>query len=223
MKSDEICGALLSIEKMIQGPEFETWRKQFVDRNLEHFSFEDENKLIYTDIHKEYEEGIEKLIEQSLPPGTDMGGLMEALPAYLESSEAHREETARTVKLLLEIGDFKDFREMMLYAKRQKEEEGESGTDQSLSSLSGGGSVFEVDGLIEMCGLLADTGANEDGWVTVYQNKWMRIDKKVSCSCSCFPLVPLTFPLIRHLPDFADGSPWTRSSSGTRTRSSCGG
>lgn len=47
--------SLLQIEDIIRSDNFESWRKRFVRKNVDHFTFDDENKIVYTDIHKEYE------------------------------------------------------------------------------------------------------------------------------------------------------------------------
>ena len=43
---------LVGIQERIQGPEFEAWRKNFVAEHIDKFSYEDENKLEYTEIHQ---------------------------------------------------------------------------------------------------------------------------------------------------------------------------
>jgi The ARF-like 2 binding protein BART len=70
-----------------------------VSRNLDHFSFDEENKLIYTEIHHEYEEEIEKRIADGLPASFDMADFMSSLPAYLEGS-GRDDETGATVTML---------------------------------------------------------------------------------------------------------------------------
>ncbi|KAJ1492209.1 hypothetical protein T484DRAFT_1771709 [Baffinella frigidus] len=60
--------------------------------------------------------------QQQNSRGFAMEDFMGALPAYFEGPGAQKEETARAVTMLLEISDFTDFKNMMLYAKRQKEE-----------------------------------------------------------------------------------------------------
>ena len=50
MKDSEIRSALLDIEDHIRGAAFEQWRREFVALHLHHFTFDDENKLKYTEV-----------------------------------------------------------------------------------------------------------------------------------------------------------------------------
>ena len=70
----------------IHGESFEAWRKSFVDKHLDVFTFDDENKLEYTDIHRQYEEKIESFLVSSLPANVDISELMSQLPAYMEGT-----------------------------------------------------------------------------------------------------------------------------------------
>ena len=68
----------------IHTEEFESWRKSFVDKHIDVFTFDDENKLEYTDIHREYEAKIEEFIVASLPSSLDVSVFMAELPAFME-------------------------------------------------------------------------------------------------------------------------------------------
>ena len=84
MKESDVRAALLDIEESIRGSTFENWRKDFVRRHLDQFSFEDENKLIYTDIHREFEEGVETHILDGLPKKFDYEDFQHSLPSYID-------------------------------------------------------------------------------------------------------------------------------------------
>ena len=84
MRNEEIRSALLDIEESIRGTAFENWRKDFVRRHLNQFTFDDENKLIYTDIHKEFEEGVESHILDGLPKKFDYDDFQSSLPSYID-------------------------------------------------------------------------------------------------------------------------------------------
>lgn len=76
----------------------------------------DENKLIYTDLFARYTEMIEAAIEARLRaavPGFDMG-------AFMAQCDARKEELMGDVfDLLLSLGDFEAFKEVMLGYKRE--------------------------------------------------------------------------------------------------------
>jgi hypothetical protein len=52
MDGSTVFRGLVGIQERIQGPEFEAWRKNFVAEHVDKFSYEDENKLEYTEIHQ---------------------------------------------------------------------------------------------------------------------------------------------------------------------------
>jgi hypothetical protein len=51
MRDEDIRVALLAIEDKIRSHDFDSWRESFVRKHVESFSFEEENKLIYTGTH----------------------------------------------------------------------------------------------------------------------------------------------------------------------------
>lgn len=54
------------IEEIIMREKFQDMQQQFLEKHWKKFDDKEENKLIYTDIFKEYEEGIEKYIQDCL-------------------------------------------------------------------------------------------------------------------------------------------------------------
>mmetsp|Transcript_29277 Transcript_29277/g.45879 ORF Transcript_29277/g.45879 Transcript_29277/m.45879 type:complete len:389 (+) Transcript_29277:39-1205(+) len=183
MKEDQLFESLLEMQKVVEGSTFSSWRKRFVDTNCDKFDYDDENKLEYTAIHTEYEEGIEKLLVQGMPKDFDMADFMQDLPGFLESEAGKKEEIGKIVQTLLEISDFRDFKEMMLFSKRAKEEakekaEGVVKKDMVEGTLDEKQSLIQVDGIIELCAQLSASEDASEGWQTVYKNEWMRIDKK---------------------------------------------
>jgi hypothetical protein len=85
MRVEEIREALLLIEEIIQGYNFNKWRKQFVNKYVDNFDFGEEDKLIYTTIYNEYEKKIEEIIADDLPNEFDMTDFMSSLPNYIEN------------------------------------------------------------------------------------------------------------------------------------------
>ena len=47
---------------------------------------------------------------------------MEALPAYLDSEAGKKEETGRAVAMLTQMAEFEEFKEMMMYVKKDRKD-----------------------------------------------------------------------------------------------------
>jgi len=173
---------LLRIQAMITGTDFESWRQRFVKEHMDSFSYEEENKLIYTEIHSEYEAEIERRISVCL--GEESSAFMQALPTYLEGPGRGNERAGKAITLLLEASDFIQFREMMLFTKRQKDERSESkitGVDDrdvvDQHKMGAELSAFDFHGMMDLCAQLSNA-SQDDGWVVCFENDWMKICKK---------------------------------------------
>jgi hypothetical protein len=142
MKDDQIRAALLDIDEAIRGKDFEQWRREFVAANLHHFTYDDENKLVYTEIHKEFEAGVEERMLQALPKGFDFVAFQEGLIPYVEGPGKSDEATGKAVTMLLQVADFDQFKTMMLFYKREKdEEESKHAGEQLVGIRTTGGDV----------------------------------------------------------------------------------
>ncbi|KAF5830594.1 the ARF-like 2 binding protein BART-domain-containing protein [Dunaliella salina] len=120
---DRIVGALTDI---LVDPEFEAAKDDFCQRYCIHFEDSGENKLEYMDIFTKYTELLEAIIDTRLRqavPGFDMQD-------FLRMIDSRRQELMSDVfDLLLSLGDFETFKDMMLSFKQEQ---------------SGGGLGFEV-------------------------------------------------------------------------------
>lgn len=67
-----------------------------MDKHIDVFTFDDENKLEYTDIHRQYEEKIESFLVSSLPASLDIAEFMSQLPAFMEGDHLCFTEFALT-------------------------------------------------------------------------------------------------------------------------------
>jgi hypothetical protein len=94
---------------------------------------------------------------------------MAALPAYLESPAGKKEETSRAVTMLMQMSEFEEFKEMMMYVKKERDDKAASTAQQDLlgDAKASDGAVLSVDGLLDMCGALAASGATDEGWVSL--------------------------------------------------------
>lgn len=184
MEDSIVASNLLRVQDVVTSSDFDEWRHQFVRKNIDAFSYEDENKLIYTDIHMEYEAEIERRVSACL--GQSYAAFMKALPDYLEGAGRQNEAIGKAVTLLLEASDYNQFKEMMLFTKREKEERAEaksSGTDVDNSIIQykvSGQEItsFDIGGMMEMCANLSSAAEDEEGWVNVFKNDWMKICKR---------------------------------------------
>ena len=183
----------MTIQAIVESPDFSSWRKAFVDQHCESFSFEvsapargsfcrcneaevllslqDENRLEYTAIHQAYEEGIENLLQQNLPKEFDMVAFMEALPAYLEGPGQDKEEMGQAVTLLSNVSDFRYFKDMMLYEKQQREERGAEYLDHAQSATPPQAGGLEANELVELCAKLSVAENELDSWDTLVNQK----------------------------------------------------
>uniref|UniRef100_A0A6U2CB16 ADP-ribosylation factor-like protein 2-binding protein n=1 Tax=Hemiselmis andersenii TaxID=464988 RepID=A0A6U2CB16_HEMAN len=178
MKDEDVFRGLQEIEKTIKGPKFEEWRKKFVDEHIDTFTYDDENKLEYTTIHKSYEAQIEQMVEESLPKDIAKADFEEALGTYLEGPGGTREETAKTVTLLLEVSDFEGFRDMMLFTKKERENKASGAGDAGNDIKIDGSGMFDIDGLMDMVANLSNNAATDEGWDQVLKNNWLDIQRK---------------------------------------------
>ena len=183
MESSKVRASLLEIEEVVKGAAFEKWRRDFVDKHKGEFDYAaEESKLVYTTIHREYEEGLEREIAKGMGAGFDMTAFQKALPDYLESPAGQNDEASNSaVRLLLEAGDFEQFKEMMCFEKRKEEEAAESkssGADDmiGLSANSNQLAGLDVEGMMDMCASLSEA-ADSVGWEEVLRNDWMAIHK----------------------------------------------
>jgi hypothetical protein len=99
---------------------------------------------------------------------------MEALPAYLESPAGKKEETSRAVTMLMQMCEFEEFKEMMMYVKKQRDDEAANVTDLLGDAKVSDGAVLSVDGLMDMCSALAASGATDEGWVCPHMSHAMQ-------------------------------------------------
>ena len=185
MRDQEVRSALLKIEDMVRSQSFDEWRRRFVQQHVNSFTFDDENKLLYTEIHQMYEEQVEKRISAELPSDFDMADFMKSLPDFIERIGKSDEDTGKAITTLIEVGDFIQFREMMMISKREAEENAKkSSADQlhgvdTADAVAGSvqGIALDVGNMMKKCAELSIAN-DDDGWINLLTNDWMRIDKK---------------------------------------------
>lgn len=106
------------IEDIIIGDDFQMLQNDFMEKYYTEFEDTDENKFIYTDIHKEYTDLIERYIGDELAKRIP-GFSMEEFTKQLESRK--EELDGEVFEMLLTFSDFLAFKEMFIDYRASKE------------------------------------------------------------------------------------------------------
>ncbi|XP_071823770.1 ADP-ribosylation factor-like protein 2-binding protein [Apostichopus japonicus] len=110
------------IEDIIMEDGFQKMQSDFMEQHYHHFDDDEENKFIYTDIHKQYLSLVEKYLEEQLVVRMP-GFAMEAFSTQLEKRKKKKKESldGEIFEILLTFSDFLAFKEMFLDYKAEKE------------------------------------------------------------------------------------------------------
>lgn len=114
-KFDETIG---HVEDIIMDEDFQRIQTEFMEKYYQEFDDTEENKFIYTDIHREYVQLIEKHLDDELTkrmPGFSMGEFTHQI------MERKNELEGEIFEMLLTFSDFMAFKEMFLDFKADKE------------------------------------------------------------------------------------------------------
>jgi ADP-ribosylation factor 2-binding protein len=106
------------IEEIIMEPKFQQIQDKFMEKNYKHFDESDENKLIYTTIHKEYTNLIEKYLESELKRRVEQFSMEEFMKTLVSRPN---EAEGEIFEILQTFEDFLEFKDLMLSYKRSKE------------------------------------------------------------------------------------------------------
>ena len=134
-----------------QSPSFGAWQNEFINAHIHKFEYGEENKLEYTDVFQQYEDGLEQQIVKGLDGGAaKLSAFMEALPPYLDGPMAKKEETARAVTMLMQMSEFEEFKEMMMYMKKEREDKAAAADGNLLGNVTASdGAVLSVGEILE--------------------------------------------------------------------------
>ncbi|KAJ3034392.1 ADP-ribosylation factor-like protein 2-binding protein [Rhizophlyctis rosea] len=123
-KFDTVIGEL---EDLIMDPSFTSLQTDFFSRTYHHFTPDEENKFIYTDIFHQYVSLIESFIEKRLRarlPWFNMHEWVTVLKSRPDTTEGD------VFEILTTLGDFNAFKEMILAYREERE-----GTALDLSDI----------------------------------------------------------------------------------------
>ncbi|XP_060565410.1 ADP-ribosylation factor-like protein 2-binding protein isoform X2 [Ruditapes philippinarum] len=106
------------IEDIIMEDEFQTMQHDFLEKYYNEFDDTEENKFIYTDIHREYVSLVEHYLEEELAKRLPGFCMNEFSKQILERKD---ELDGEIFEMLLTFSDFMTFKEMFLDFKAEKE------------------------------------------------------------------------------------------------------
>jgi len=96
--------------------EFTCVQDQFIDRHLDAFEDTEENKLEYMEIFKNWVAVIEKAVDTHLQQNVEKFTMEEFMELLVKREE---QVDGPIVEMLLSLGDFANFKELMLERKRE--------------------------------------------------------------------------------------------------------
>ncbi|XP_052816391.1 ADP-ribosylation factor-like protein 2-binding protein isoform X2 [Mya arenaria] len=107
-----------NIEDIIMEEEFQTMQHDFLEKYYNEFDDSEENKFIYTDIHKEYVSLVEHYLEEELGKRLPDFCMSEFSRQIMERKD---ELDGEIFEMLHTFTDFMSFKEMFLDFKAEKE------------------------------------------------------------------------------------------------------
>ena len=125
---ETIDAEMIELSKILQSAEFKQQQGEFFAKHCETFTNEEENKLEYTAIHQEYEAMVEATIKEKI--GDEKLKKIEVgLKDYIKVDVNHKRspEVYEAIEILSALGDFVEFKKIMLAKKSEIEGGGEAG------------------------------------------------------------------------------------------------
>mmetsp|Transcript_25733 Transcript_25733/g.66270 ORF Transcript_25733/g.66270 Transcript_25733/m.66270 type:complete len:350 (-) Transcript_25733:129-1178(-) len=171
---EAVKSALHEVDTFVRSPEFQRRSVDFVDSNCDVFEFAEENKLEYTEIHKRYQDEVEAYLLENLE-GVDMELLVGKLPDLIKQGYEMDAESAKTLDLLTNFGDFETFKEMMLTAKQ--DHLAKAGNVSANSTISAS-ELMQVEGCEKYLAELSAAMEGQGEWATVADKGWYKVELK---------------------------------------------
>ena len=148
--SDQRWDACIGVlENVLMDESFSDAQEEFCRQHCHHFDSTDENKLVYTSVYKDYTDMIESRIQKALTTNVDDLS-MEEFYGMLE--ERQGEICGDIWDMLMTIGDFAEFKNLMLAYKVQAEQ-----MERNTGNLGGveadiNGNVFNMAPVVQPVG-----------------------------------------------------------------------
>lgn len=161
--SGNIDAEMQELAAVVSSEAFRNEQKSFFEANCDKFDMEEENKLEYTTIHKQYEQMIEDQIKAKL--GDEKMAKVEAgLAEFVSNNSADKttKEVYDAIELLTSLGDFDQFKQLMLEQKSLKNQTGDTGLQMIDKGVMTPDSIPEF---MEKLTTLRNEAKASDGWV----------------------------------------------------------
>jgi hypothetical protein len=155
----------------IKNDSFKKEQEAFLDKYMGEFDEGDENKLIYTTIHNDYQELIEKMLTKEV--GEELlVRVCEGMEAFIEKSKTTdaSQEIVEAIEIMSSMGEFLAFKGMMLHRRKEK-------LNQAAANVTIDGkkvSVIDLDGVMGTLGELQNA-QDDKGWERVAHDATSRI------------------------------------------------
>ena len=178
------------LAKVISSDKFRNAQREFFQKYCDTFDYEEENKLEYTQIHKEYENIVEALMTEAIGE-EKMQKIELGLNEYIRRDRKGntQAEVLEAIEVLSSLGDFVKFKEVMLAMKTEMSGGGSSEALQILNK----GLMPAMDVQVEMGKVeyLVKEASAEDGWTQVLNDPGVSAftktlddgDKVLRCNC----------------------------------------
>mmetsp|Transcript_29403 Transcript_29403/g.65835 ORF Transcript_29403/g.65835 Transcript_29403/m.65835 type:complete len:209 (+) Transcript_29403:78-704(+) len=137
--------AVGAIEGVLLDPGFVQLQASFCDVHCDEFDDTDENKLSYTPVFEQYTAAVESYLSKRV--GEEIEGFDLDAFGRLVSARPQEEVTGDVFDLLLSLGDFAEFKDLMLAHKREK-----ALATAAATGLRGGAGL---EGLLHQCPVAA--------------------------------------------------------------------
>eukprot|EP00283_Hemiselmis_rufescens_P000327 CAMPEP_0173468560 /NCGR_PEP_ID=MMETSP1357-20121228/76909_1 /TAXON_ID=77926 /ORGANISM="Hemiselmis rufescens, Strain PCC563" /LENGTH=354 /DNA_ID=CAMNT_0014436783 /DNA_START=507 /DNA_END=1571 /DNA_ORIENTATION=- len=156
----------------IKKPEFVKVQDEFFDKYMNEFEEGDENKLIYTTIHNEYQELVEGLLTKEVGEELLMR-VCEGMEGFIEAQKEGAQpaqECVEAIDIMSSMGEFLAFKGTMLYKRKEKMNAGSATMDIAGKKFS----VIDLDGVMGTIGEL-QAAQDDKGWDRVAHDKALQI------------------------------------------------
>ena len=165
-KGEMIDAEMIELSKIVASESFKENQRKFFAEHCEMFDDEEENKLEYTEIHKQYEVMVEGQIKEEM--GEEKLNRIEmGIKDYIagNSKTSKSVEVYEAVEVLASLGDFENFKQVMLAAKAGELPGSGMNVNQKLD--------FKVDinDFMDKLETLNQDANTEEGWEQLMDNE----------------------------------------------------
>ena len=137
------------LENVLMDQKFSNAQEEFCYEHCHHFEATDENKLVYTNIYSQYTNMIETRIQNELMANIDDFNMEEF---YTMLEERQGEICGDIWDMLMTIGDFAEFKNLMVAYKVQKEQMQNNSSSSNNMMMTGSVQTFNFAPIVAPVG-----------------------------------------------------------------------